>query len=66
MRVQVTIIETKQIFRTYEVDGVNDLDTAKKCAQRCATHQFQPNTYLVRQVPYAPTYSYGAIEIKEC
>lgn len=66
MKVRVTIVETKQIYRTYEVDGVNDLETAKRCAYRCATRQYQPNTYKMREVPYPPTYDYGAMEVVEC
>ena len=65
MKVRVQIIETRQIMRTYEVDGVNSLDTAKKCAYRCANHQYQPNTYMMREVPFSPTYSTGAYEIIE-
>ena len=55
MKVRVQIIETKKIVRTYEVDGVNSLEAAAKCAERCARRQFQPNTYMRQEVPYAPT-----------
>ena len=63
MKIRVTIVETKQTYRTYEIDGVNDIEAAKKCAYRCATHQFQPNAYMMRQVPYPPSYKYDAVEI---
>lgn len=65
MKVRVQIIETKQVIRTYEVEGVNSLETAKKCAHRCALHQFQPNTYMMREVPCSPTYSIGTYEVVE-
>lgn len=65
MKVRVTVIETKQISRTYEIDGVNSLDAAKKCAKRAYNHEFQPNAYLFRQVPHAPFIEVGAIEVVE-
>jgi len=63
MKIRVQIIETRQIVRTYEVDGVNSLEAAAKCAERCATRKFQPNTYLYREVPRPPTYSIGSCEV---
>jgi len=66
MKIRVQLVETKQIIRTYEVDGVNSLEAAQKCAQRCAHRQFQPNTYMMQEVPCAPSYSIGACEIIEC
>lgn len=63
MKVRVQIIETRQVVRTYEVDGVNTLEAAAKCADRCAKRQFQPNTYLYREVPMRPTYSIGSYEV---
>lgn len=65
MKVRVTINETKIVQRTYEVDGVNSLDNAKKCAERCYFKQFQPNTYMMREVPKRPTISFGSCEIIE-
>jgi hypothetical protein len=65
MKVRVTIIETKQNFRTYEINGVNSLDAAKKCAKRAYDHEFQPNAYLFRQVPRAPFIEIGAMEVVE-
>ena len=65
MKVRVTIQEVKIIERTYEVDGVNTLETAKKCAERCARKQFQPNTYMMREVPKPPTYQTTVCEIVE-
>lgn len=65
MKVRVKIVETKIVERTYEVDGVNSLDTAKKCAERCYMRQFQPNTYMMREVPKRPTISFGSCEIVE-
>ena len=65
MKVRVTIHEVKTIARTYEVDGVNSLETAKKCAERCARHQFQPNTYMMREVPFASTYNFDTCEVIE-
>lgn len=65
MKVRVQIVETRQIVRTYEVDGVNSLESAAKCADRCARHMFQPNTYMMREVPQSPTYSIGAYEVVE-
>jgi len=65
MKVRVKIIETKTIERTYEIDGVNSLDMAKKCAERCYFHQFQPNTYMMREVPQSPRFSFGSCEIVE-
>ena len=66
MKIRVQIIETKKIVRTYEVDGVNSLEMAEKCAYRCATRHFQPNTYMMREVPYRPEYCTGSIEVVEC
>ena len=63
MKIRVQIIETRQVVRTYEVDGVNSLEAAAKCAERCATRRFQPNTYLYREVPQPPTYSIGSCEV---
>ena len=63
MKVRVTVTETKVIERTYEVDGVNTLEAAAKCAQRCATRKFQPNTYLYREVPQSPTYDVVKYEV---
>ena len=63
MKIRVQIIETRQIVRTYEVDGVNSLEAAAKCAERCATRKFQPNTYLYREVPQSPAYSIGSCEV---
>ena len=63
MKVRVTIQEIRVIERVYEVDGVNTLDSAKKCAERCSRRQFQPNTYLYREVPQPPTYSIGSCEV---
>lgn len=65
MKVRVTIVETKQVYRTYEVDGVNTLEAAQKCAYRCATHQYQPNTYMMREVPHRPTFKFDAMEVVE-
>ena len=63
MKIRVQIIETRQVVRTYEVDGVNSLEMAAKCEERCATRRFQPNTYLYHEVPQPPTYSIGSYEI---
>lgn len=65
MKVRVQIVETRQIVRTYEVDGVNTLEAAAKCAERCARRQFQPNTYLYREVPKKSTYAIGNYEVVE-
>lgn len=51
MKVRVTIQEMKIVEKIYEVDGVNTLSAAAKCATRCAAHQFQPNAYLWRETP---------------
>ena len=65
MKIRVKIIKTIEVERTYEVNGVNDLETAKKCALRCATKQFQPNTYMMREVPQPPFYRFDSMEIIE-
>ena len=65
MNVLVTIQEVKVIERTYEVQGVNSLETAEKCAYRCMERKFQPNTYLYREVPRRPTYKTASYEVKE-
>lgn len=65
MKVRVTIVETKQIYRTYEIDGVNDLETAERCAYRCANHQYQPNAYMMREIPHRPQFNTGSIEVVE-
>ena len=65
MKVRVKIIETKTVERTYEVDGVNNIDNAKKCAERCYFKQFQPNTYMMREVPNRPSIAFDAVEIVE-
>ena len=65
MKVRVKIVETKIVERTYEVDGVNSLDNAKKCAERCYMRQFQPHTYKMREIPKRPTISFGSCEIVE-
>ena len=66
MKVRVQIIETKKVIRTYEVEGVNSLEMAEKCAYRCAHRQFQPNTYMMQEVPCCPEYSTGSFEIVSC
>ena len=63
MDVKVTIVETKQIQRTYFVKGVSNLENAAKAAQRCATHQYQPNTYMWREIPNAPTFKIDGFEV---
>ena len=63
MDVRVTIVVTKTIERTYYVKGVNSLDAAAKCAERCATKQFQPNAYLWREVPQRPNFKTDSFEI---
>jgi hypothetical protein len=63
MDVKVTIKEVRVIERTYFVNGVNSLENAAKCAERCATHQYQPNTYLYREVPRRPTYQIDKYEV---
>lgn len=63
MKVRVVIQETKVIERTYEIDGVNSIDSAKKCAERCYFHQFQPNAYMMREVPRRSTISFGSVEV---
>ena len=65
MKIRVTIQETRVIDRVYEVSGVNSLDAAAKCAERCAKHQFQPNTYLRQEVPHTPTHRLEKYEIVE-
>ncbi len=66
MKVLVKVIETRIIERTYEVDGVNTLENAAKCAERCYSKQFQPNTYMRQEIPYPPSVSIGSYEIIEC
>lgn len=63
MDVRVTIVETRQVHRTYFVKGVDSLETAEKCAQRCLKHQYQPNTYLWLEVPYSSFYETNNFEI---
>ena len=63
MDVRVTITETKTIERTYYVKGVNSLETAAKCAERCAARHYQPNTYMWREVPRRPTYKIDSFEV---
>ena len=65
MKVLVTIQETKVIERTYEVNGVNSLEMAAKCADRCAKNLFQPNAYMRREVPLKPTYRLDRYEVIE-
>ena len=65
MDVRVTIVETKTIERTYYVSGVNSLEAAGKCAERCAGRRFQPNTYMWREVPKPPTYHLEKYEVVE-
>ena len=63
MQVKVTIEEIRTIRRTYFVDGVNSLETAAKCAERCAKYQYQPNTYMMQEVPCPPKFRLGEYEI---
>ena len=63
MDVRVTIVETKTIKRTYMVHGVNSLDAAAKCAERCRKHQYQPNAYMFREVPQPPIYKIDSYEV---
>ena len=63
MKVRVTITETQQTFFTYEIDGVNDLETAAKCAQRAYKHEYQPNAYLYHKVPMPKTYKINSYEV---
>lgn len=65
MKMRVTIIETHQVFKTYEVEGVGSIETAKKCAEKCYTDYHQSNTRLVREVPQTPTHRFDAIQIIE-
>lgn len=65
MKMRVTIVETHQVFKTYEVEGVEDIEAAKKCAERCYGNHAQLNTRLVRQVPHSPTHRFDAIEVVE-
>lgn len=65
MKVRITIVETSTVEYTYEVDGVNNLEEARKCAANCANKQDQPNTYMARKVPRRPTYNFGTMEIVE-
>ena len=66
MKVRVIVRETQVTEKTYEIDGVNTLETAGKCAMRAATGQFQPNAFLYRVVPYPPTKKIATYEIVEC
>lgn len=63
MKVNVVIEEVRVIKRTYCVEGVNSLEMAAKCAERCLKRQFQPNTYMSREVPYPPNYEISSYEI---
>ena len=63
MKVRVTLKEVRVIERVYEVDGVNSLEMAEKCAKRCATRKYQPNTYLYREIPHSPTYDTESYEV---
>lgn len=63
MNVRVTITETYTIDRVYEINGVNSLETAAKCAVRCAKGQYQPNAWLHREIPNSPTYCVEKYEI---
>lgn len=63
MDVKVTVIETKQIERTYLVRGVSNFDKAVKCVNRCIGHEFQPNTHLYREVPKRPEFKVDKYEI---
>ena len=63
MKVRVTITETQQTFLTYEIDGVNDFETAAKCAQRAYKREYQPNAYLYRKAPMPRTYTLDKYEI---
>ena len=66
MKVRVTLVKHWSEQFTYEVDGVNSLETAKKCAQRCMNKEFQPNTYLFRRVPHPPYTEVSSMEVLEC
>ena len=63
MKVRVTIKEIKTTYKTYEVDGVNSLETAAKCAERAYLHQFQPNAYLYHDVPCPKTHKIDKYEV---
>lgn len=65
MKIQVTIVETRQVFKTYEVEGVDSIEAAKKCAEKCYTDYRHSNTRLVREVPQAPTHRFDAVEVVE-
>ena len=50
MKVKVTTEEILTYHRTYYVDGVNSLENAAKCAERCYNHLHQPNTYCCQRI----------------
>lgn len=66
MKVKVIIQEVQITEKTYEIDGVNSLEAAGKCAMRARHNQFQPNAWLARTVPYPPTVSVKSYEVVEC
>ena len=63
MKVIVTIEQVNVITREYEVDGVNSLEAAAKCAMRCGQSKFQPNAYCRREVPHRPTFKVTNYEV---
>lgn len=65
MKIKVTTKEIRTIERTYYVDGVNTLEAAAKCAERCYNNQYQPNTWLWQEVPHTPQLKIEEYEIVE-
>ena len=65
MKVQVTIVETHQVFKTYEVEGVESIEAAKRCAEKCYTDYGHFHARLVREVPRTPTHRFDAIKVVE-
>lgn len=65
MKVNVVVRATQITEYTYEVSGVNSIETAQKCAMRAANRQYQPNAWMSHKVPYPPTLSVHSCEVAE-
>lgn len=65
MKVNVIVRETQVTEYTYEISNVNSLEAAQKCAMRAASRQYQPNTWMLRKIPYPSTLSVHSCEVVE-
>ena len=65
VKINVIVQETQVTEYTYEVTDVNSIETAKKAALQAVRRQYQPKAWMLRKVPYPPTFSVSGCEVVE-